>query len=100
MAKKPFSMMVEENLRYRFKAMADEHRGAGGLQSVIKGLEGKGGGEMSQTYYEYYQTLLEREDANHPDFPNRCCWKCGERLVKGSFNYELGEHVDGCPTDY
>lgn len=46
--------------------------------------------------YEYYEKMLEKADEEYPELEDRYCSVCGSRLVKGSYNYHEGVHIDGC----
>ena len=46
---------------------------------------------------KYYEEMLEQGEKDYPELERRSCSRCGQELVKGSYNYNMGEHVDGCP---
>lgn len=45
----------------------------------------------------WYDVMVERGKKDFPQMEDRHCSKCGEELVRGSYNYHQGRHIDGCP---
>lgn len=46
--------------------------------------------------YDWYLSDVAKAEEARPELPDKFCECCIVILVRGSYNYDAGRHIDGC----